>query len=194
MLEGQAWIIPPDGEAVAIGPGDVAVLRGPASYIVADDPAVPPWHVISSPPTARRRRARSRMANRAVDPRSCGIAESRSAALLTGAYQGRAGISDRRTHTCTRLHVSGTAVAVRAADTCQPATHTIRHPCRHARTRDVSPRGLTALATPSRERSRPSPHVVSQPRSCRPPARPAADPAMRQASSHHRISARPGNA
>lgn len=95
MLEGQAWIIPPDGEAVAIGPGDVAVVRGPASYTVADDPATPPQHVITSASYCAATARAIEDREPAMDPRSCGIAESGSAVLLSGAYQGRAGISDR---------------------------------------------------------------------------------------------------
>ena len=45
MLRGQAWVVP-DGEAVRLGPGDVAVVRGPDPYTVADDPATPPQAVV----------------------------------------------------------------------------------------------------------------------------------------------------
>ena len=42
MLRGQAWVVPADGEPVPIGTGDIAIIRGPAPYTVADDPATPP--------------------------------------------------------------------------------------------------------------------------------------------------------
>jgi AraC-like DNA-binding protein len=45
MLRGQAWVVP-DGEAVRLGPGDVAVVRGPDPYTVADDPATKPQAVV----------------------------------------------------------------------------------------------------------------------------------------------------
>jgi len=45
-LRGSAWIIPDDGEAVLIGTGDVAVIKGPGSYIVADRPGTPPTIVV----------------------------------------------------------------------------------------------------------------------------------------------------
>jgi AraC-like DNA-binding protein len=47
MLYGDAWVVP-DGDAapVRIGPGDVAVCRGPDPYTVAGDPATPPSVVI----------------------------------------------------------------------------------------------------------------------------------------------------
>ncbi|HZR49708.1 MAG TPA: AraC family transcriptional regulator [Streptosporangiaceae bacterium] len=41
VVRGQAWVIP-DGEApVQLGPGSVAVMRGPDPYTFADDPATP---------------------------------------------------------------------------------------------------------------------------------------------------------
>jgi AraC-like DNA-binding protein len=47
MLHGDAWVIPDGGAApVRIGPGDVAVCRGPDPYTVAGDPATPPSVVI----------------------------------------------------------------------------------------------------------------------------------------------------
>ncbi len=46
MLRGEAWVVPDGGEAVRLRPGDVAVVRGPEPYTVADDPATPPQAVI----------------------------------------------------------------------------------------------------------------------------------------------------
>jgi AraC-like DNA-binding protein len=42
MVRGEAWVMPDDREAVSLRGGDVAVLRGPDPYTVADDPATPP--------------------------------------------------------------------------------------------------------------------------------------------------------
>ncbi|MFJ5711553.1 AraC family transcriptional regulator [Streptomyces sp. NPDC093105] len=42
VTEGEAWIVPASGEAVALRPGDIAVLRGPEPYVVADVPDRPP--------------------------------------------------------------------------------------------------------------------------------------------------------
>jgi AraC-like DNA-binding protein len=46
MVQGDAWVVPDRGDAVRVHPGDVAVLRGPDHYTVADDPATPPQVVI----------------------------------------------------------------------------------------------------------------------------------------------------
>ncbi|MGH3375478.1 MAG: AraC family transcriptional regulator [Actinoallomurus sp.] len=43
---GEAWVVPDEGAAVRLRPGDVAVIRGPEPYTVADDPATPPRVVI----------------------------------------------------------------------------------------------------------------------------------------------------
>ena len=47
MVRGEAWVLPDDGDArAAARAGDVAILRGPDPYTVADDPATPPQVVI----------------------------------------------------------------------------------------------------------------------------------------------------
>jgi AraC-like DNA-binding protein len=43
---GEVWIIPDAGGAVRIGPGDIAVTRGPDHYNVSDSPTTPPSVVI----------------------------------------------------------------------------------------------------------------------------------------------------
>lgn len=42
MVRGDAWVLPEDGEPVAVRQGDVAVFRGPDPYTVADHPGTPP--------------------------------------------------------------------------------------------------------------------------------------------------------
>ncbi|GAB2989935.1 AraC family transcriptional regulator [Streptomyces pseudoechinosporeus] len=39
MVRGRAWIVPADGAPVAVGTGDIALIRGRAPYSVTDDPA-----------------------------------------------------------------------------------------------------------------------------------------------------------
>ncbi|MFD9336931.1 AraC family transcriptional regulator [Streptomyces sp. NPDC060028] len=41
MVSGSAWLLPDGGEPVRVGPGDVAVVRGPVPYTVADCPDTP---------------------------------------------------------------------------------------------------------------------------------------------------------
>ena len=46
VVRGHAWVIPDDGDAVELDPGDVAVARGPVPYTFCDDPASPTQIVI----------------------------------------------------------------------------------------------------------------------------------------------------
>jgi Cupin len=55
-VRNEAWVVPDTREAMRLRPGDVAVIRGPAPYTVADDPATSPRVVIPPGSTAPPRR------------------------------------------------------------------------------------------------------------------------------------------
>src|SRR4051812_32831184 len=42
LVRGEAWIVPEDAPADHLGEGDVAVIRGPDPYTLAEDPATAP--------------------------------------------------------------------------------------------------------------------------------------------------------
>ncbi|WP_329047304.1 AraC family transcriptional regulator [Amycolatopsis sp. NBC_01488] len=46
VVRGEAWIVPDAGESVLLGEGDVAIVRGPDPYLVADHPSTPPQALI----------------------------------------------------------------------------------------------------------------------------------------------------
>ena len=46
VVRGEAWIVPEAGESVLLGEGDVAIVRGPDPYLVADQPSTPPQALI----------------------------------------------------------------------------------------------------------------------------------------------------
>ncbi len=46
VMRGEALAIPDDGDAVRLRPGDVAIMRGPDPYTMADEPATPVQAVI----------------------------------------------------------------------------------------------------------------------------------------------------
>lgn len=46
VVRGEAYVLPPAGDVTRIGPGDIAIARGPEPYTVADDPRTPPQVVI----------------------------------------------------------------------------------------------------------------------------------------------------
>ncbi|MFE2555912.1 cupin domain-containing protein [Streptomyces sp. NPDC059352] len=88
VLDGRVRITPAGGEPRELGPGDIAVLRGPAPYTVAEDPAAPTTHVITGADYCART-ARAVVAGEAAapDPRTCGVDEAGSAVLVSGAYE-----------------------------------------------------------------------------------------------------------
>jgi AraC-like DNA-binding protein len=46
ITRGHAWLVPDNDEALLLGPGDVAVIRGPDPYTLADDPGRPPQAIV----------------------------------------------------------------------------------------------------------------------------------------------------
>jgi AraC-like DNA-binding protein len=46
ITRGEAWFLPEDGEPLRLGPGDVAVVRGPDPFTLADDPGTEPQVII----------------------------------------------------------------------------------------------------------------------------------------------------
>ncbi|MDV9195871.1 AraC family transcriptional regulator [Streptomyces sp. Wh19] len=95
MLNGSVWITPANGEPTAVGPGDIAVLRGPAPYTVGDDPASPPQQVVTSADYCARTARAVTDGELTLGVRTCGVAEAGSALLVSGAYAGPTEISDR---------------------------------------------------------------------------------------------------
>lgn len=47
MVRGDAWLLPDHGDPLRLRQGDMAVMRGPDAYALADDPATPPDLVIN---------------------------------------------------------------------------------------------------------------------------------------------------
>jgi AraC-like DNA-binding protein len=46
LTQGEAWLVPEEGQAHQLRPGDVAVIRGPDPYMLADDPGTEPQVII----------------------------------------------------------------------------------------------------------------------------------------------------
>src|SRR5688572_3137159 len=46
ITRGEAWLLPEEGEAQRLQHGDVAVIRGPDPYVLADDPGTEPQVII----------------------------------------------------------------------------------------------------------------------------------------------------
>ncbi|WP_242579396.1 AraC family transcriptional regulator [Streptomyces sp. MST-110588] len=78
-----------------IKPGDMAVVRGPGPYVIADDPATAPRVVIHGPDRCTTPDGRDITAEMALGPRTCGERSADSAVLLVGSYQADGDVCDR---------------------------------------------------------------------------------------------------
>jgi AraC-like DNA-binding protein len=94
-VRGEAWIVPDDGAAVQLRPGDVAVVRGPDPYLFADDPATPPLAVVRPGADCMTFDGRSLAQAMNLGVRTWGNDADGSAVMLIGTYE-RCGETGRR--------------------------------------------------------------------------------------------------
>jgi len=92
---GEFWIIPDDGEAVNIGPGDIALTRGPDHYNVSDSPTTPPSVVIHPGQQCRDLDGNSLSEKMTHGVRTWGNNPEGDTLFLVGAYEHLSDISDR---------------------------------------------------------------------------------------------------
>ncbi|MGW5672725.1 cupin domain-containing protein, partial [Micromonospora sp. NPDC003776] len=86
VVRGTAWVLPDGGPPVALGPGDVAVLRGPDPYTVADRPDTPPQVLIHPGQRCTTLDGRELTDSMALGLRTWGTRPDAGTALLTGTY------------------------------------------------------------------------------------------------------------
>lgn len=92
---GEFWIIPDDGEAVSIGPGDIAVTRGPDHYNVSDSPTTPPSVVVYPGQQCCDLDGNSLLEKMTHGVRTWGNDPAGDTLFLVGAYEHLSDISDR---------------------------------------------------------------------------------------------------
>lgn len=95
VVHGEAWVVPDDAAAVRLGPGAVAIVRGPDPYVVADDPATAPHVVIHPDQRCTPVGAGGGAYPTDLGVRTWGTGLDGSTTLLCGTYQLQGEISQR---------------------------------------------------------------------------------------------------
>jgi AraC-like DNA-binding protein len=95
MVRGVAWVLPDDAPPVELRPYDVALIRGPGHYTVADDPGTP-WQTLIGPgQSCTTLTGPDRTAGLDAGGRTWGDGPDGDTLLLTGTYQLRSEVSRR---------------------------------------------------------------------------------------------------
>lgn len=95
MVREQAFIWAGDGEPVRIGPGDIAVCRGPAVFTIADDPGTPVQVIILPGQRCVTPDGESLSEVMDLGVRSWGNDPGGSTEMLIGTYQMRGAVTGR---------------------------------------------------------------------------------------------------
>ena len=94
-VSGELWVLPDDGEAVLVGPGDIAVTRAPDHYNVADSPTTAPQVIIHPGQNCCDLDGNSVLEAMTHGVRTWGNDPDGSTVFLVGAYEHLSDISDR---------------------------------------------------------------------------------------------------
>ncbi len=87
VAEGEAWVTPDGGEPVRLGPGDVAIARGPDPYTVGDRPGGAPDVVIGPGQVCTDPEGHSVAESMDLGVRTWGNAAEGDTVMLCGAYE-----------------------------------------------------------------------------------------------------------
>jgi AraC-like DNA-binding protein len=95
VVRGQAWIMPDSAEPVRFDRGDVAIVRGPDPYTVADNPARPPQAIIHPGQRCTTPEGQELTQMTDLGVRTWGNSPNGATVLLTGTYQLDGEVSQR---------------------------------------------------------------------------------------------------
>lgn len=95
LVEGAAWVVPDHDRPIQLHPGDIAVVRGPDPYTVADDPATPPQAVIHPGDRSTTVDGRELCDEMRLGVRTWGHHLGGPTVLLTGTYHMRGEVTQR---------------------------------------------------------------------------------------------------
>lgn len=88
MVRGDAWVIPDNGDPVLLCPGDVAVMRGPDAYTIADDLDTPLQIVVGPEQRCNTTEGEDVTETMALGVRTWGDdSRTGSSVMLSGTYQ-----------------------------------------------------------------------------------------------------------
>jgi AraC-like DNA-binding protein len=105
LVRGAAWVIPAGGEAEPLRGGDVAIIRGPDPYVVADGPATQPSVVIHPGQRCTTVDGEELAERMSLGVRTWGNSPDGGTVMLTGTYQLDGEVSQRLLRTLPALVV-----------------------------------------------------------------------------------------
>ena len=133
LVRGKAWVIPTGGEATLLLGGDVAIIRGPDPYTVADDPATAPQAVIHPGQRCATVDGEDIAERMSLGVRTWGNSPGGSTVMLTGTYQLDGEVSRRLLRAlpvCSSCVTrSGTARSSRCSPRRSSRMSQVRRPC-----------------------------------------------------------------
>ncbi|HEX5597893.1 MAG TPA: AraC family transcriptional regulator [Micromonosporaceae bacterium] len=95
VVRGDAWVVPDEGPPFRLGPGDVAVIRGPEPYTVANAPDTPVQMIIHTGQRCSTLWGEDLAQAMSLGVRTWGNSKHGTTVMLTGTYQARGEISAR---------------------------------------------------------------------------------------------------
>ncbi|HVX45047.1 MAG TPA: AraC family transcriptional regulator [Mycobacteriales bacterium] len=95
MVRGEACIVPDGGAVHELRPGDVAIIRGPEPYLVADHPDTPPQVIIHPGQRCESPDGQNMSEQMGLGVRTWGNDAEGSVVMLTGTYQADGEVSRR---------------------------------------------------------------------------------------------------
>lgn len=98
LARGSAWVVPDAGEPVKLGPGGVAIVRGPDHYTVADDPATVPQVVVHPGQVCKTPNGEELIGMSFMGVRTWRNSPEGSTVMLCGTYETAGEISQRLLH------------------------------------------------------------------------------------------------
>jgi AraC-like DNA-binding protein len=114
MVSGGAWIVPDAGPPTPLAPGDVAVIRGPEAYTMADDPGTPVQIVIGPGQTCTPVDGADRRELTDLGVRTWGDGPDGATVMLSGTYQMHSEVGQRLLGALPAVLVRPAATADRA--------------------------------------------------------------------------------